>query len=485
MNVKPAAQNVQDTSLLSLSDTLVAVSGKCVCSARAAASFCFTSVVTDSRNVVPGALFVPLVGEVQDGHAYIVPALEKGASVVFADQESYDCMDSLFMELQEEYPDVVFIIVRNTLFALQALAAAYVRMFPDLVRIGITGSSGKTTTKELVAAILSQKFSVVMNEGNLNSETGLPLSVFKIRSHHEVGVFELGMNRKGEIAEITSVLDPQLAVITNIGSAHIGILGSRDNIAYEKKQVFSHFAEKSTAFIPVDDDYAEFLSAGVPGKKVWYGTGCGVSGVEPCGLDGTRFILDGQDVLLPLPGRGNLCDALAAAAVAKELGCSSVEVKTGIESIKPLFGRSQIIHGDVTVVQDCYNANPNSMAQALEFFTELQLDCGSKIAVLGDMLELGDDSCAAHSETVGFALKAGCSFVVCVGAEICCAAKSICVPSDCTTSLVCFDDVSDSGIETVARFLQEHTQRGDVILLKGSRGMRLERITPFLTGGSV
>ena len=223
----------QEESLLSLDEVLLAAKGVLL-NKEVPETFCFTSVVTDSRQVSAGGLFVPLLGEKQDGHTYIPQALEKGATVVFVVKDKAKETDyvSLFVK---RYPTVFFVAVENTLYALQHIACMYVKKFPKLIKIGITGSNGKTTTKEILAHLLSEKYSVIMNQGNLNSETGLPLSVFAIREYHEVGIFEMGMNRRGEISELASVLLPDVGVITNIGTAHIGILGSKDAIAEEKK----------------------------------------------------------------------------------------------------------------------------------------------------------------------------------------------------------------------------------------------------------
>ena len=218
------------------SELVAAVRGKGVGHSAAESRFCFSSVTTDSRLVVPGSLFVPLVGTVQNGHAYIPESLAKGASAVFINESEYSSDERSYALLAEKYPLAFFVIVSDTLYALQDAAAAYVAKFPRLKKIGITGSSGKTTTKELVVAVLKQKYRVVSSDGNFNSETGLPLSVFKIRDTDEIGVFEMGMNRPNEIGEIAGVLKPQYALITNIGSAHIGILGSKKNIAAESRK---------------------------------------------------------------------------------------------------------------------------------------------------------------------------------------------------------------------------------------------------------
>ena len=218
------AKVTENNSLLTGPELLAAVKGNLIGSFKSSALF-FSTVVTDSRNVVPLSLFVPLIGEKQDGHGYIPQALEKGASVVFVAQSAYEADSAAYESLSVTHGDVAFIAVKNTLHALQDAAACYVAKFPHLVRCAVTGSSGKTTTKEITASILRQKFNVVTNKGNLNSETGLPLSVFQIRREHTLGLFEMGMNRVDEIGEISAVLKPNYGIVTNIGTAHIGKIG--------------------------------------------------------------------------------------------------------------------------------------------------------------------------------------------------------------------------------------------------------------------
>src|SRR5574344_2616528 len=291
-----------DSSLLPFDALLSAVRGKYVGFARNTKHFGFTSVATDSRNVVAGTLFIPLIGEKQDGHAYIPQAVEKGATVIFIASSAYKQNENTYMELVSSTEKVVLIVVENTLHALQDAAAAYVRKFPDLIRVSVTGSSGKTTTKEITAAILSQKYNVITNKGNLNSETGLPLSLFTIKPEHQLGLFEMGMNRVNEIKEIAGVLKPQYAIITNIGTAHIGILGSRQHIAAETAHIFNHLGKNGVAIIPYDDDFTKYLASRVEGKVVYYGEGAHdstVKFVEDKGLDGTSFIVGGQPAVLP------------------------------------------------------------------------------------------------------------------------------------------------------------------------------------------
>lgn len=431
-----------------------------------------SSVVTDSRNVLSGSLFVPLIGEFQDGHAYIPKALEAGAAAIFVDREHGDGSAALFSTLGKQY-GAVFIMVENTLLALQDAARAYVAKFPNLIKIGITGSSGKTTTKEITGSIFSERYRVIMNEGNLNSETGLPLSVFRIRAEHEVGIFELGMNRKGEIAEIARVLSPSIALITNIGTAHIGILGSQAAIAEEKKNIFSFFDHNGVGFIPEDDSFREYLSDVPSGTVFPFGAEStkGFEGAEALGIDGSLVKYAGLEIRLPLPGRYNLKNTLGAIALARYAGLSPDEIKRGIEKVKPLFGRAEVIRGDITVLLDCYNANPDSMESALDFCASLDWK-GKKIFVLGSMLELGEESAEAHRRVCGLAAASGVDRVFLFGDDMVSAGKGM----DWGTVEVS----SHSDIEDLSRALAAMAKPGDLVFLKGSRGMALERVCPAL-----
>ena len=476
-------QSIPQTSLLSLVELLAATGGTPVLGCPEKVFF-FDSVATDSRSAVAGGMFIPLVGEFQDGHKYIPAALQQGATVVLVNKDFAASSLALIQEWHKDYPTVTFVAVEHTMYGLQAAAAAYVQKFPQLIRIGITGSSGKTTTKEILASLLSTRYKVVMNKGNLNSETGLPLSCFEIRAHHQVGVFELGMNRQGEMAEIAGVLSPKLGVITNIGTAHIGILGSKDGIAQEKKQIFSNFSQDSVAFIPALDSYKDFLKEGLAGKAVEYGPAM-VTKVQALGLDGTSFEYQDVTMTLPLPGMANFYDALAALAVAQELGLTPEEMKRGLAKVQPLFGRSQVLRGDVTFIQDCYNANPDSMEAALDFFCDLELTAGRKVLVIGDMLELGAASEEAHRKAVAQAQRTGSSLMVFLGDAMSAAAHAADVFTADTMMAVAGkgEDTMSQAIERLSSFLQ----KGDVVLLKGSRGMGLERITaalqPVVSGG--
>lgn len=445
-------------------------------------NFCFTSVQTDSRNIEPKTLFVPLIGEFQDGHKYIPQAIEKGASVIFVAMANYEKDPEFFTNSSLKNPEVFFIAVENTMHALQAAAGKYVEKFPHLIRVGITGSSGKTTTKEILVSILSQKYNVVSNKGNLNSETGLPLSVFEIRKEHQVGVFEMGMNRHNEIGEISAVLKPRFGIVTNIGTAHVGNLGSRENIAIEKGKIFDHFNGFGTAVIPRDDDFAQFLADRVEGKVVFYGDGQdeSVKFIRDAGLDGTEFSIDGQNVTLSLPGKYNYKNALGAIALAKVLDVSSEQIADGIKELKPMFGRSQVVKGKYTIVQDCYNANPDSMEKAVEFISSIT-SANKKILVLGDMLELGDASVQEHRKIGLAASESGAALVVFVGQEMENGYEAL-VEKNPNLVAVFVSGKTDESIEKAVEEICSVAEAGDIILIKASRGMGLERITEKLQG---
>ncbi|QTQ13725.1 UDP-N-acetylmuramoylalanyl-D-glutamate--2,6-diaminopimelate ligase [Treponema parvum] len=523
-------EKVVQYTLLTLDELLTAVAGYVV--GRESGNAVFTSVVTDSRNVKTDSLFVPLIGEFQDGHKYIPQALEKGASVVFVAQSEYEKNKEYYEKLAKEgfskrcsssCDFAVFICVKNTLDALQAAAKAYVKKFPKLVRIGITGSSGKTTTKELIVSLLKQKYRVVYSEGNFNSETGLPLSVFKIKGDEQIGIFEMGMNHRGEIENLTNILRPQYALITNTGTAHIGLLGSRRNIAEEKKKIFKYIGKDGAAFIPAVDDFVDFLAEGVCGEVVRFGlgnyttdapcnsalsesagaavpdqsgasaagSGLAVSGksgapvpplknITDLGIRGTKFDYRGVSIHLPLPGAYNLLNASAAIALAEKLELSPPQIKKGIESVAVMEGRNRVFDftfrgKKITVFEDCYNANPDSVEKVLSLCLSVK---GAKCLVLGDMLELGQESSDAHAAVgkscVKFASEKDTKFIF-VGPEM--QKAAIAAEENGIKDIRVFKSYTDEDIKTIVSDVVLRLPRDTFILLKGSHGIGLERVT--------
>lgn len=475
-------------SLLNFDELLSGVDGKFIGSDKNKANFCFTSVVTDSRNVVAGSLFVPLIGQNQNGHNYVPAAVKNGATVIFIAESEFKAEMQIYRELSRNNEKLCVIVVENTLKALQDAAAAYVRKFPDLIKIGITGSSGKTTTKEMVVVVLKQKYNVVYTKGNFNSETGLPLSVFNIRKEHEVGVFEMGMNRKDEIGEIAAVLKPKYALVTNIGTAHIGILGSRKSIAIEKRKIFKYVPEDGVAFIPAEDDFADFLCENVRGKVVCFGNtvSCSESGAEygkDLGLEGTEFFLDGVKIHLKNPGLYNYRNALGACAVGKVLGLSAEQIKLGLENVDAVSGRMETKRialkngAHITLIKDCYNANPDSVLNVLDFCSSLE-NVNDRIYVLGDMLELGEKSKDEHEVVVLKAVESKPGLLILIGKEMKSGYEAVLNAGFENVKYIPEHD--ENAIETAGKEILSSAKENDVVLIKASRGIALERIIPVI-----
>lgn len=468
-------------SLMTLDELLSSVHGKLIGNPK---ECFFTNVATDSREVVENTLFVPLVGEFQDGHKYVPNAIKSGASVILINLSEYKKNSFLYDDLVNENPKVVIICVENTLHGLQDAAEGYVEKFPNLTKISITGSSGKTTTKEMLVSVAKAHFgdSVVFTKGNLNSETGLPLSVFQIRKNHKIGIFEMGMNRIGEIGEISKVLKSQFGIITNIGTAHIGILGSKKNIAQEKRKSFNYIPENGAVFVPCDDEFADFCTENVKGKIVKFPSkNDGVKFLKDNGLFGTDFLLDGIEINLHLSGNYNYKNALSVIACAKELGISTEEIKSGLENVCSVNGRMEICKldfpnkKDIMLIKDCYNANPDSMKNAIDFCSNLK-NVGKRIYILADMKELGESSVLAHQEIGKKIKESNFDFVYLVGNEI---EEAYKILSE-YKNVKWFQEKTNEVFEKIASEVNKNLSNFDVILLKGSHSMELEKLVPLI-----
>ncbi len=482
-------------SLLTKEELLLAVKGTQLGSAECF----FNDVQTDSRNVSADkpCMFVPLMGEFQNGHKYIPDVLKDGkkASVVLINKAEYQEKTVFYDELSASNPAVCFILVENTLHALQDAAEAYVtKKCQDMILVSITGSSGKTTTKELMVSVAKAHFGdagVAYTYGNLNSETGLPLSVFKIRGDEKIGIFEMGMNRVNEIGEISKVLKSRYGIITNIGTAHIGILGSRENIALEKRKSLAYIPSDGAAIVGAADDFADFCTEGVRGKIVKFGfdvpeSVSGVHFIEDKGLFGTDFELDGLSVHLPLSGKYNYLNALSVIACAKEIGIPSADIKKGLESVASLSGRMEVCEATLRsgkksiLIKDCYNANLDSMMKVIDFCGELKNIC-KKIFVLADMKELGAESKKSH-EAIGSRIsEVKPELVYFVGTEMKYAFDAA-LSGDEKINAKWLDSSSDSNFEKIAGDINLFAGDNDVILLKGSHSMQLEKLVPLLCG---
>ncbi len=480
-------------SLLNKEELLAAVKGTQLGSAVCS----FNDVQTDSRNVSADkpCMFVPLMGEFQNGHKYIEDVLAKKASVILMNKAEYESNKAHYDSLAAKYSDVCFVLVENTLHALQDAAEAYVtKKCSNMILVSITGSSGKTTTKEMMVSVARAHFGdagVAYTYGNLNSETGLPLSVFKIRGDEKIGIFEMGMNRVNEIGEISKVLKSRYGIITNIGTAHIGILGSQENIALEKRKSLAYIPSDGAAVVGADDAFADFCTEGVRGKVVKFGRSVpesvsGVRFVEDKGLFGTDFELDGLPVHLPLSGSYNYLNALSVIACAKEIGIPSADIKKGIEGVASLSGRMEVKECKLTngkkvvLIKDCYNANLDSMMKVIDFCGELK-NIGKKIFVLGDMKELGAESAKSH-EAIGKRIsEIRPELVYLVGPEMK-AAEKVAWKGQGNISVKWYSESNASNFEAIAGDIISRAGDNDVILLKGSHSMQLEKLVPLLCG---
>ena len=426
-------------------------------------------VSIDSRTTEEGDIFFALHGEKSDGHRY-VPDVALKASCCIVDRIDEGIEDAA------EKNSCMIIKTADTLSALQLLAKYYRAKFKDLFVIGITGSSGKTTTKELIASILSAESPTVMNEGNLNSEIGLPLSVFNIRDFHKYGVFEMGMNRVGEMDILIDVLAPEFGIITNIGTAHIGMLGSKEKIAEEKSKIFLNNKSLRTGLIYANDSYAENIAA-LSGNKVrLYDIEHmdGLLGVEDKGIGGSILHFDEGDISLSLIGSYNVLNAAAAVTTARELSVGFSSIRKGLEKVSPLFGRGEIREGFVTVISECYNANFEAAVSAVNFLENLDWK-GKKVVLIGSILELGDKSENIHNSLGKVIAESSLDAAFFYGDE---AESAFNTAEKIESSIFLFHSSEKEKLEKeLVRFLS----KGDVVLFKGSRGMALEQfIEPVL-----
>lgn len=497
-----------NNSLLTKEELLLAVNGVQLGNAPCF----FNDVQTDSRNIQTceekyeenydyKAMFVPLVGEFQNGHKYIPSVLEKKPGVILLNESEYNENVSMYNQMVKNNPDVCFVCVKNTLYALQDAARAYVeKKCGNLIKVSITGSSGKTTTKEMLVSICKEFFGeekVAYTKGNFNSETGLPLSVFKIRGDEKIGIFEMGMNRVGEIDEISSVFKSQYGIITNIGTAHIGILKTRENIAREKRHSFDYIPKNGAAFVCTDDDFADFCCENVKGEVVKFGINVpqeisGVKYLKDDGIFGTDFLVDGEKVHLSLAGEYNYQNALAAISLAKKIGIDTASIKEGLENVCAINGRMEVSkielknHKNSVLIKDCYNANLDSMMKVLNFCIKLEdKEFERKILVLADMKELGSESETVHKQ-IGEKINEMKPFLTfLIGCEMKACYESVKNKED----VVYFEESSPSVFEKIGEKILEKANGNEIILLKGSHSMQLDKLVPYFvlskTGGNI
>ena len=418
-----------------------------------------TSIVTDSRQAKDGSLFAAIKGARSDGHRFIPMTVEQGAVCA----------------LCEEAPDVDvnYILVESTLVALKGIAEYYRSLF-TIPFIGITGSVGKTSTKEFISAVLAQKYNVHKTGGNFNNELGVPITLFGLEESHEVAVIEMGISGFGEMTRLAKMVRPDISVITNIGCCHLENLGDRDGVLKAKTEMFTYLKENGTIILCHDDDKLATIEEYKGIKPIFYGTGdeaYRAENIKENGIDGIACTLIHDDtridVTIPTMGRHNVLNALAAMAVGTQLGLTADEIKRGLESFQNVGSRNNIIKtDDYTIIDDCYNANPTSTKAGLDTLSKLD---GRKVAVLGDMKELGTDELSLHKEVGAYAKKVGIDVLVTAGP------LSKATAEGYGDGAHHFADV-DSCIAAIKGYLQ----KGDTILVKASHSMQFEKITQAL-----
>ncbi len=430
------------------------------------------SVDTDSRSMTQDALFVPLVGDRFDGHAYIGKALECGAAGTLTGHELGDYSDDKF-----------YVLVPDTVLALGDLAAYYRRKFPVKI-VAVTGSVGKTTTKDMVASVLSESFQVLKTEGNFNNNIGVPKTLFQLEKQHQVAVIEMGMNHVGEIDYLTHIVQPDAAIITNIGDAHIENLGSRENTLRAKAEVFHGMTKKGLAVLNGDDPLLRTLQRKLTQPIVWYGEGENCTfrcksldeGYEDHMVMAASGSLGEWQQTIPGFGRYMIYSVLAATAVGHWLGMSLEQITTGVLHFVSSKMRMDIIRcsDGVTVLNDAYNANPQSMRAAVEVLSKFS--GAYKIAVLGDMLELGDLGPALHESVGQFVVNCGIDCLIAVGDL----AENIYNGANGAQEDGTVECYYRPTKEEAKAVLDQVIRKKATILCKASRGMAMEELVDYI-----
>jgi UDP-N-acetylmuramoyl-tripeptide--D-alanyl-D-alanine ligase len=421
------------------------------------------AISTDSRTIGTGELFVPLRGENFDGHQFVAQAAERGAMGAIVAADAADGRSN-FARVR----------VADTLIAYQQIAAQY-RKSLSLKVVAITGSNGKTSTKDFVASVLAKKFRVTKTEGNLNNHVGLPRTMLSANRTHEIGVWEIGMNHPGEVAPLAALAAPDVAIITNIGIAHIEFMGSREAIAQEKGELSAAVGASGTVILNGDDPFSKSIAERTAAKVIFAGINNGSVRAEEIRqtAGGSEFtILEGAHRCrgqLPVPGLHMVQNAMLAVAAGRAFGLSLEDCAAGLAATPLTQARLQIreIKG-VQFIDDSYNANPDSMKAALRTLVELETD-GRRIAVLGHMGELGAESERGHREVGEAAAQLRVHQLITIGQKA--AAIAIAAKAAGLTNVIAAESH-----EEAANLLSESASRGDLVLIKGSRLARVERV---------
>ncbi|MHB8053959.1 MAG: UDP-N-acetylmuramoyl-tripeptide--D-alanyl-D-alanine ligase [Candidatus Aminicenantales bacterium] len=431
----------------------------------------FESFGLDSRTIERGGLFFAVMAE-RDGHDFVPAAAARGAAGAVV---SHDIAVS----------DASFVLIRvkDTIIALQNLARTVLAAHPARV-VGITGSVGKTTTKEFTAALLGAAFRVHKSEANFNNHLGLALSILRLEADREIAVLEMGMSGQGEIRRLAEIAPPDVAVVTNVAPVHLAFLGTLDAVGEAKGEIIAALKPGGTAVLNADEAWGKTLAGRVRGKVIFFGFGMDAdvraSGLEYLGYDGLRFRLDydgaSHDLRLPFLTDGYVRNLLAALGVARAFGLRWDALEPALSGLGPTAKRGRILRlaGGIVVIDDTYNSSPQALAMALRGY--VHLPAKRRVAVLGDMLELGTEEKSYHMNAGRAVRRFGWDIVAAVGPRgrwIAEGAKAEGLPADQTFEYASGEDA----VEKIPEILRP----GDLILVKGSRGVRMERIVERLT----
>lgn len=425
-----------------------------------------TGAVIDSRNVVEGDLFIPIKGERVDGHQFIIAAAASGAAATLTEKK-----------LDQMPKGLGIIQVESCLEAMKAIAT-YNRSRYDIPVIAVTGSSGKTTTKDLIAAVLSAQFRVMKTQGNFNNEYGVPQTLFRLESSHEMAVVEMGMDSLGDISKSVWEVRPHIAAITNIGTAHIENLKTQDNILKAKSEIFETMSEDDIALLNGDDAYLNKINEeAVPFKVVRVGINSDKVDLKARNVqssaNGICFDADGDTYHFAYPGIHNVYNCLMGIWIGKYYGMSAEAIQRGLDAFHPSSNRMDMFEIDgMKIINDTYNANPDAMQAALSVLSDVAGD-GRKIAVLGDMLEMGDEAQKAH-EAIGEIAGEIVDVLVAVGTD---AIHYVHGAEKYLGVSACYH-VQDA--QSAASLLTEICIPGDTLLIKASRGMQLDKTVEYL-----
>ena len=429
----------------------------------------------DTRTLRPGDLFIAIVGPRVDGHGFLAEAVRKGAAAVMVTRDVAGAR-------QDSAGAPAILRVSDTTRALQDLAS-HLRRRQRLQVVGITGSAGKTTAKEMTAAVLSTRFRTHRSEGNLNNTYGMPLTLLRMADDCQAAVLEMGMSYHGEITRLAEIADPDVGVILNVLPVHLEHFGSLDDIARAKGELFTGMRADATAVFNADDPRVARMGRAFKGPRLAFGTkskNCQVAAedISTEGLDGTRFVLRIESkrtpVRLALAGKHHVHNALAAAAVGHACGLDGAGIAAGLATVAPAPMRG-VVHlspRGVSVLDDAYNSNPAAMERAIELLRDTK-PRGRRILAAGDMLELGPTGPRSHARIGALAARAGIDLLVAVGPlsqRTAAAASGIQVRH--------FDDSESAGV-----WLAAEARAGDLVLVKGSRGIRMEHVVRALLAG--